>query len=165
MKPDRIVAAAAALCCLIVGAAALTAVRTLKAQSRVELTMSLTRQFDSDYKADRADCARAYLYAGKKKAKDFEAAPWRPIMDFFDVLGYLVETGAVDEEMAQYYLHEPLDGYYAATKNWLEKDRYRRALKLVDRWHAEKPKPELDRFFQDELDFTDPAPLEAGPKT
>ena len=169
----------AALTLAATGAVALvSALDRLKDQSRIELAMTLQRQFDSDYKLDRADIARAYLYpdqprkGNKKKRKTgLEAAPYDYVMDFFDDVGYLVERGAIDDQMAQRYFAYYLDNYFAATQKLLREGqkksphRYEHVFTLVERWRDPAvEKPDLDRFFDEELDFAEPAPAE-GPRT
>lgn len=166
--------AVAALALAAVGAVSLvSALDRLKDQSRIELAMSLQRQFDGEFKHDRADVARAYLYPdrppkGKKKRKSgLESSPYPYLMDFFDDVGYLVERGAVDDTMAERYFGYYLDHYLAATEKLLrEKNsrRYEHVLRLSERWKDGREKVDLDRFFQDELDFGEPAPDE-GPRT
>jgi hypothetical protein len=173
-KPSSILAAAA----LVVASLALwVSVRSLDglaARTRVETALSLQRQFDVEYKLDRAECARAFLYGDtrrrKKKGAGLEGAPYDGVMDFFDTLGYLVDRSAVDEEMAKRYFAPSLDGYFDATKALLLKDqkkwprRYERVFWLERRWHEEGPRPNLTEFFEDELDFTAP-PHEESPRT
>ena len=180
MKADRLAAwgpatAAAAAMAMSLGALWFSscAVHALKSQSRIELAMSLRRQFDADYKQDRADCARAYLYGAdrKRRKKGLETAPYGVIMEFFDSLGYLVERGVVDEPMARYYFVYDLDGYFAATQSLMRRDqknaprRYENVFRLIARWRENEPRPDLNAFFQDELDFTSPPPPEEGPRT
>ena len=157
-----------------------SALNRLKDQSRIELAMDLQRQFDNDYKPDRADIARAYLYpdqprkhGGKKKSKKtgLENAPYDYVMDFFDDVGYLVQRGAVDDVMAERYFSYYLTNYFAATQKLLREDqkrsssRYEHVFWLVEHWtDPAAPKPNLDAFFNDELDFAEPPPDE-GPKT
>lgn len=177
MKALPAIAAAAALavsgCALWLTTGAL---HELKAQSRLELSMSLQRQFDTDYKQDRADCARAFLYGdhhkGKKKvAVGLESSRYDLIMDFFDSLGYLVERGAVDEEMARRAFAYYLDNYFEATQKLLRRDqkkfprRYQHVFALARRWHEDGPRPNLAEFFEDELAFAEPPPSEEGPRT
>jgi hypothetical protein len=170
--------AVAALALAAAGSVSLTrALDRLKDQSRIELAMSLQRQFDGDFKLDRADVARAFLYPdrprkGKKKAKGLETSPYPYLMDFFDDLGYLVERGSVDETMAERYFGYYLDHYFEATEKLLREDlkkdpaRFEHLFRLVERWRGGRgeDKLDLDHFFQHELDFADPAPLE-GPHT
>lgn len=171
--------ALAALALSTAGVFALSsALGRLKDQSRIELAMDIQRQFDDDYLDDRADVARAYLYPdrprkGKKKGKKAGLAdsPYGYIMDFFDDVGYLVQRGAVDDNMAKRYFAYYVDNYFAATQRLLREDqekdpsRYQHVFWLVQHWRGPaSEKPDLDTFFSDELDFAEPAPDE-GPKT
>jgi len=180
MAKDRSAAAlliAAAALAVSVGGIALgaAALRQLRQETRIDLSMSLQRQFDSDYKQDRADCARAFLYSGqtgkKKKQKGLSQAPYGEIMDFFDSLGYLVQRGAVDEEVVKYYLAYELDGYFEATQGLMRQEqrkdprRFKNAFALYQRWHQEGPRQDLNAFFEDELDFAEPPPPDEGPRT
>lgn len=176
--PFAVLSAAASIAALALAAAGalslVSALDGLKAQSRIELAMSLRRQFDGEFRLDRADVARAYLYPdrppkGKKKRKTgLEGSPYPYLMDFFDDLGYLVERGSVDDTLAERYFAYALDHYLAATEKLLreEKDpgRYEHVFRLAERWKQGQEKVDLDRFFQEELDFADPPPDE-GPRT
>lgn len=188
-RPPRALLALGAACGLALAVAGcalwltVRALEALKAQSRIELAMSLRRQFDTDYLNDRADVAGAFLYRdrlrdrqrpkGAKKPTGLESSPYDYVVDFFDALGYLVERGAVDEEMARRYFKHPLLHYFAATERLLRRDeakrpgRYKHVFRLMDRWNSPapgEPQLDLDAFFEDELDFAEP-PAEEGPRT
>ncbi len=179
MKLQKLTSGAIIAACAVVAGSAvyfpLATLRQLKSQNRVDLAFNLERQFDADYKQDRGDCARAFLYGGertgKKKKKGLADAPWSEVMDFFDSLGYLVDRGAVDEEIARYYLAYELDGYFQATQNLMRAEqrknprRYRNVFPLYQRWHEDAPRADLTSFFEDELDFAEPPPPDEGPRT
>lgn len=178
MKTDKlaVLAAGAAAAALGVSLCALwlatASLERLKTQSRVELTLALQRQFDADHKEDRAEIARAFLYASdtKRKKKGLAGSPYSYVMEFFDTLGRLVETGAVDEVLAEKHFAYYLEGYFDATQALMRQEqtrdpkRYAHVFLLANRWHHDHARPDLNAFFQDELDWADPPPVE-GPRT
>jgi len=94
-------------------------IRRARLTMNVELTLKLATEFDrNDFRKIRSLAATELKTGSSKEAED--------VFDFFETLGYLVRTGAIEIELAWHMFYEWAHGYWSAGHQQIECRRQER---------------------------------------
>src|SRR5882672_6247220 len=120
----KVSALATAATALIAGIAVLVAVWQLRVQGRLT---RYTTGFDALWKLtaewDSPRMERVRRAASKAIANDQETPDIEDVLDFFELVGLLVERGVVEDELAWNQFYHYLAHYWRLTRDYIERIR------------------------------------------
>jgi outer membrane translocation and assembly module TamA len=91
-------------------------VRSERRESEMQLWVNLRQEFNYSLVKERIACGKAY----KDGTLDLE---YSRVMDFFETVGFLVQSGRMRDDLFKETWGYYFSGYFQATKGFLQQDR------------------------------------------
>jgi hypothetical protein len=130
----------------------LWAIKIQISQSRAELWHNLRHEFDRELIKQRKACGEAYF-------KNNLESKYGQVMDFFDVVAFLVHSHRMDKDLFHYTFSYYFYPYYQASQKFIEEERNKdpevyqdifEMFKEIPPDPSFKTKRDLNEFFQSE---------------